>query len=349
VTSKRLLEQLQKKAALRTTREDPEVQVLAVGQNPAPAKQTIGQMKTASAATGRMAHDWEAGLAAKLQEKTKEAAELSALVEELRSQGVDWKILPLDPALVDVIGFNRFASTFDARQDSQFRDLLENIIAIEGNKQPGMVVPSPTDPGRFHLVFGERRLRACQQAGLPFSAIVADLGADDLWLYREIENFGRADKGILETAIGLIDMPEKFAYGERSTILAKLKISQTHYRRLKTIAAVPVAVWEVIPSAHLATQSDAVRVADAYKADAKGVVTRSKKVKSSMGRTEAIDTLCGTTKTPPATNWSRLLRKGSKIQVTVVSVSEESAQELEREIRELLDRRGLAEPDGEAE
>lgn len=334
-------------ALLTSATETPASEVTPDG-SPAPTSSgpepSVGDRRTAGAATRKITEGWERGLAAQLEAKTREAEDLAAVVDDLKKHGVEWKILPVEPDQVDVVGFNRFKSTFDARQDNSFRDLLENIIAVGGNKQPGMVRPSPTDPNRFHLVFGERRLRACQQAGLPFSAIVAELGDTDAWLYREVENFGRKDKGVLETALGLADMPERFAYGERSTVLAKLKISPVHYHRLKSIAAVPVAVWEVIPSAHLATQREAVRVAEAYKLDPKAVVARSKRVKPTLGRGEAIDTLCGTSKSPPPTNWARVQRKGPSVQVSVVSASEESAQELEKEIREWLESRGLTEP-----
>ena len=199
--SKRSEEQLRRKDELRRQREEREARsaqtvstreterearVLsgsgsdpasgAAAPSPAPSTpQTVGDMRTAGAAPRRMMEGLEKGLAAKLEEKSLEAARLAALVDELKNRGVEWKILPVDPALIDVVGFNRFQSTFDPKQDRAFADLLANIQAVGGNKQPGMVRPSAATEGRYELVFGERRLRACEQAALPFAAALRHL------------------------------------------------------------------------------------------------------------------------------------------------------------------------------
>jgi ParB family chromosome partitioning protein len=370
--SKRSDEQLRMKEELRRRRAEadalavapsgsipvvsPDVAVEASG-SPSPAalppsptlrQQSVGDMRTQGAATRRIAEGWEKGLAAKLEEKTAEADRLSAVVEELKALGVEWKILPIDPGLVDVVGFNRFSSTFDPKQDRAFSDLLDNIKAVGGNKQPGMVRPSSTHPGRYQLVFGERRLRACEQSSLKFTAIVADLSDDDVWLFREAENFGRKDKGILEQALALVDMPRRFAYGERSTILSKLKISKTHYQRLRAIAEVPSSIWEVIPAAHTTTAREASAVVDAYGADARAVKGRAARVRSDMSRAAAIQFLVsgstGETAKPGSTAVA-ITRKGAAISVRVKSDSEETAKEIESDLRQWLEERGLHAPD----
>lgn len=360
--SKRSEEQLRRKEELRRQREEREARSSAVTvpltspassltvaaasgtAAPSPPPQSVGDMRTSGAATRRMMEGLEKGLAAKLEDKTREAAELAALVEELKSRGVEWKILPVDPALVDVVGFNRFQSTFDPRQDRAFAELLANIQAVGGNKQPGMVRPSATAEGRFELVFGERRLRACEQAALPFTAIVANLGDDDVWLFRESENFGRKDKGILEQALALVDMPARFAYGERTAILDKLKISKTHYLRLKAIAGVPMSIWEAVPAAHTTTAREAAEVVEAYRSDPRAVKARSYKIRPDMRRSDAIR-LLATGALSDASNKSavsfEISRKGPSLSLKLRSASDESAAELEDELRQWLERRGL--------
>nr|WP_281719828.1 ParB/RepB/Spo0J family partition protein [Nitrosomonas nitrosa] len=313
--------------------------------SPAPSEhQTVGDMRTAGAAPRRMMEGLEKGLAAKLEEKSLEAARLAALVDELMNRGVEWKILPVDPALIDVVGFNRFQSTFDPQQDRAFADLLANIQAVGGNKQPGMVRPSPATEGRYELVFGERRLRACEQAALPFSAIVADLGDDDVWLFRESENFGRKDKGILEQALALVDMPTRFAYGERSAILDKLKISKTHYLRLRAIAGVPKAIWEALPGAHSTTAREAAQVVDAYRDDPRAVKSRVPRIRPDMRRSDAVRFLATGTLTevdvPPSPDFE-IIRKGSSLSIKLRSTSDEAAEDLEGQLRQWLQRRGL--------
>lgn len=358
--SKRSDEQLRRKEELRRQREEREARGSAVivpltspvspsaaadsssSAAPSPAPQSVGDMRTSGAATRRMMEGLEKGLAAKLEDKTREAAELAALVQELKSRGVEWKILPVDPALVDVVGFNRFQSTFDPKQDRAFADLLANIQAVGGNKQPGMVRPSAD--GRYELVFGERRLRACEQAALPFTAIVADLGDDDVWLFREAENFGRKDKGILEQALALVDMPARFAYGERTAILDKLKISKTHYLRLKAIAGVPKAIWEAVPGAHTTTAREAADVVEAYRLDPRAVKARVSRIKPDMRRSDAIRLLATGALSDASDNSAvafEISRKGSSLSLKLRSASDESAAELEDELRQWLEHRGL--------
>lgn len=367
--SKRSDEQLRRKDELRRQREEREARSAEVtstaesaavtpappgsGTDPAstaapspapPVPQTVGDMRTAGSATRRMMEGMEKGLAAKLEDKTREAAQLAALVDELKSRGVEWKILPVDPALIDVVGFNRFQSTFDPKQDRAFADLLANIQAVGGNKQPGMVRPSATAQGRYELVFGERRLRACEQAALPFAAIVASLSDDDVWLFRESENFGRKDKGILEQALALVDMPAKFAYGERTAILDKLKISKTHYLRLKAIAGVPKAIWEVVPGAHSTTAREAAEIVEAYRVDPRAVKSRVPRVRADMRRSDAIRFLAvGSVADNDASPSSafEITRKGPSLSIKLRSTSDETAAELEGQLRQWLEHRGL--------
>lgn len=371
--SKRVEEQLRRKEELRKARQEAEsVGHTGAQADPSPTRvepeampaesptvtpspalpavggQSVGDMRTAGAATRRITESWEKGLAAKLEEKTAEAAALAAMVEDLKKLGVEWKIVPVAPALVDVVGFNRFASTFDPKQDRAFADLLANIEAVGGNKQPGMVRPSPSQDGRYELVFGERRLRACEQAGLPFTAIVASISDEDVWLFREAENFGRKDKGILEQALGFVDMPARFAYGERDGILEKLKISKSHFHRLKQIATVPKAIWETLPLAHTTTAREAQMVVDAYREDPRAVKLRCAKVRQDMSRAEAVRLIAtggqnssgeGSAKSPSVV----INRSGSALSLKLVAGSDESASELESELRRWLEERGLRE------
>jgi len=210
-----------------------------------------------------------------------------------------------------------------------------------------MVRVSPRDPTRYELVFGERPMRACQQAGLKFTAIVASLDDDNGWLYREAENFGRKDKGVLEQALSLKDMPARFGYGEISQVLEKLKISRSHLRRLRAIAEVPVSIWEAIPGAHTTTAREAEMIVVAFKEDPKGVTSRSKKVASDMRRSEAVRFLAtGNARASEAASapGSRIERSGSGLTVRVTTDSPETAQDLEDALKRWLAERGLHEP-----
>lgn len=82
--------------------------------------------------------------------------------------------------------------------DEAMAELAFSISEI-GLLQP--VVVRPTEDGRFELVAGERRLRACRVAGLSVvPAIVRQTDDDDLLRDALLENLHRADLNPLEEA-----------------------------------------------------------------------------------------------------------------------------------------------------
>ena len=86
-------------------------------------------------------------------------------------------------------------SVFD---EEALAELVHSITEI-GLLQP--VVVRPLGPGRYELVMGERRLRACKAAGLAtIPAIVRDTADDDLLRDALLENLHRSQLNPLEEA-----------------------------------------------------------------------------------------------------------------------------------------------------
>ena len=78
--------------------------------------------------------------------------------------------------------------------------LLSASIKAFGVLEPVLVTPKK---GKYELVFGERRVRACQNLGLSeIPAMVQDLSADKVHEIRLVENLQRADLNPLEEAQG---------------------------------------------------------------------------------------------------------------------------------------------------
>lgn len=84
---------------------------------------------------------------------------------------------------------NRHESTF---QSVEFVKLKEEIAAAGGNVQP-IKVRQDVTRGGYEVVFGHRRLRACQELGLPVLAIVVSIDDRSLWEEMERENRSRAN------------------------------------------------------------------------------------------------------------------------------------------------------------
>lgn len=104
------------------------------------------------------------------------------------------KLLPvtmLKLTLIDPSPINRDAAVA--------LDSLVDSIRLYGVQQPIKVRPRPE--GRYEIVYGERRWRACQQLGLAeIPALVEELTDDEAQARRVLENTQRADPHALEEA-----------------------------------------------------------------------------------------------------------------------------------------------------
>jgi ParB/RepB/Spo0J family partition protein len=78
--------------------------------------------------------------------------------------------------------------------DTEKLQSLAESIRHRGQIQPGLVVKTPNGPLPYELRDGERRLRACALAGVPFRAMVqtsTDGGANEALLTSAVANFNR--------------------------------------------------------------------------------------------------------------------------------------------------------------
>lgn len=97
----------------------------------------------------------------------------------------------LDPSLVDDSKWaNRHRDSFAGEE---FKQLKEEIRSAGGNVQPIKVRPHPTQAGRYEVVFGHRRLRACRELGIQVKAMVARASDEELFIDMDRENRSRED------------------------------------------------------------------------------------------------------------------------------------------------------------
>ncbi|UVK39653.1 ParB/RepB/Spo0J family partition protein [Mesorhizobium sp. AR10] len=86
--------------------------------------------------------------------------------------------------------------------DSELTDLAQSIRE-HGVVQPVVARPSPTQPGRYEIIAGERRWRAAQRAGLTeIPIIVRDVNDRTALELAIIENVQRTDLNPVEEALG---------------------------------------------------------------------------------------------------------------------------------------------------
>ncbi|MEM9043848.1 MAG: plasmid partitioning protein RepB [Pseudomonadota bacterium] len=117
-------------------------------------------------------------------------------------QGSLSAIRELDPALIDDWGPKDRLDGFTAvnsEGDADGFEALKASIEENGQQVPILVRNAGTD-GRFEIVYGRRRLRACQELGLKVRANVQDLDDATALLAKGLENAARRNLSFYEKA-----------------------------------------------------------------------------------------------------------------------------------------------------
>ncbi len=176
------------------------------------------------------------GLEALLGNRDRDA--VSALMADRgeQAEGRPEAAAPLREIPVDLIQ----PSPFQPRRDmsAQALEELAQSIDRQGVMQP--VVVRPLDSGRFELIAGERRWRACQlsrRASIP--AIVKPVSNRDAISMALIENIQREDLSPLEQALALRRLIEEFGLTQReaANAVGKSRESVANLLRLLSLEA----------------------------------------------------------------------------------------------------------------
>lgn len=114
---------------------------------------------------------------------------------DLKAKLAEWEgaapVLELDPLAIDSSAWaNRHDDSYTG---DAFTKLKEEIASAGGNVQPIKVRPKVGHAGRYEVVFGHRRLRACRELGIKVKALVVPVTDHDLFIEMDRENRERED------------------------------------------------------------------------------------------------------------------------------------------------------------
>lgn len=119
---------------------------------------------------------------------------------------------------------------------------LTASIKTSGLLQPILVRPHPGTPGRFQIIAGERRWRACREAGLSaVPAVVRALSDVDAMAAALVENLQRADLNPIEEARGYRRLIDEFGL-THDGLAAAVGKSRTHLTNMLRLLALPELV-----------------------------------------------------------------------------------------------------------
>jgi ParB family transcriptional regulator, chromosome partitioning protein len=117
-------------------------------------------------------------------------------------QGSLSAIREIDPSLIDEWGPKDRLDGFTAvnsDDDGEDFSTLKNSIKDGGQQVPILVRRSPNE-GRFEVIYGRRRLRACSELGIKVRANVQDLDDQSALLAKGLENAARRNLSFYEKA-----------------------------------------------------------------------------------------------------------------------------------------------------
>ena len=129
---------------------------------------------------------------------------------------------------------------------------LAASIRSQGLLQPLLVRPmGPTSPGKYEIVAGERRWRACQMAGLTeVPVLIRTFSAQDTLAAALIENIQREDLNPIEEAQGLHILKEEFGLSQ-DDLAQKLGKSRSAVANSLRLLTLPESIRPLIAEGKL--------------------------------------------------------------------------------------------------
>jgi len=132
--------------------------------------------------------------------------------------------------------------------DEEEIDKLAETIKQHGIRQPLSILKSNTQPDKYEVVSGERRLRAAKKAGLgkvPCILLKDENVADEISL---IENIQREDLHPLELARAIKVLYEKLLHGEKAELGKRIGLSRSQLSELHSLTNLPLSIQEILLS-----------------------------------------------------------------------------------------------------
>ena len=138
---------------------------------------------------------------------------------------------------------------------------LKELIRQHGQQVPVLLRPHPSQPGRFQVAYGHRRVRALAELERPVRAVVRELSDDELVVAQGQENNARKDLSFIERASFATTLEDR-SFG-RETIMAALNVDKTELSRLISVSrAVSREIVEAIGPAPKAGRRRWMELAD---------------------------------------------------------------------------------------
>ena len=179
----------------------------------------------------------------------------------------------------------------NAEPNESIQDLASSI-AEAGQQVPVLLRPSKERDGHFEVIYGQRRILACRQLGIPVRALIRTLDDTDALMAKGLENAGRAELSYYERVrFAQAILEQGYSRAEVCQALAISKNTLSQLERINRL--VPCAVGEAIGAAPGAGRPKWTSLATAFEKEqltekaVLGVLGRSSELESD-GRVELV-------------------------------------------------------------
>ena len=206
--------------------------------------------------------------------------ELGKLRDRLKEHEGSSPTRKLDPqAVVPSRWVNRHPDSFST---AEFARLKQDVERAGGNVQPISVRVLIDQPGRYEIVFGHRRHRACSELGIPVLATIDTSVASDHELFSAMdrENRERADLSPYEQGAMYRRALDEKLYPSNRRLAEALGVSHTWVANVLLVADLPAPVVECFRSPLEIQHRHAKAIAAAYEKDRKGILRRAEKLRA---------------------------------------------------------------------
>lgn len=166
---------------------------------------------------------------------------LGELAEKAAKADKGELIVEVDPALIeDSFVSDRLADG----QDTEDKELLDAIEA-QGQKSPIRLRTHPSDPARYQIVFGHRRVRVARRLSRPVLAVIETMNDVEHVIAQGQENSAREDLSFIERAMFAKQLQDRGF--DRETIQAALSADAPMVTRMLSVTSrVPANVVQAI-------------------------------------------------------------------------------------------------------
>ncbi len=206
--------------------------------------------------------------------------ELGKLRDRLKEHEDSTPTKKLDP---QAIAPSRWANRHpDSFSTAEFARLKQDIELAGGNVQPISVRVLIDQPGRYEIVFGHRRHRACSELGIPVLATIDTSAVSDHELFSAMdrENRERADLSPYEQGTMYRRAIDEKLYPSNRRLAEALGVSHTWVANVLLVADLPAPVVECFRSPLEIQHRHAKSISAALETDRKSVLRRAEKLRA---------------------------------------------------------------------